>query len=74
MERHHSTGVATIVALMAAHRAASGREGAAAAYGQEEVASIEKYLREEHPAAPPWWEVTLRGLPSALTPNVGRVR
>lgn len=35
MERHFSIGVTTIVALMAAHRAAADREGAAVTYNQE---------------------------------------
>lgn len=51
MERHLSTGVATIVALMAAHRAAGGGEGVPVAYCQEEVARIDAYLREDGPAA-----------------------
>jgi hypothetical protein len=50
MERHLSTGIATIVALMAAHRLASGREGPPAAYSQKEVARIDAYLHEK--AAP----------------------
>jgi hypothetical protein len=45
MERHLSTGVATIVALMSAHRAAAG--GVSAACFQQEVSRIEAYLREE---------------------------
>ena len=47
MERHHSTGVATIVALMAAHRVASGTEGAA--YCQEAIDQIDAYLHEIAP-------------------------
>jgi hypothetical protein len=50
MQRHLSTGVSTIVALMAAHRATSCREGAPAVYCQEEVARIDAYLREEESA------------------------
>jgi hypothetical protein len=49
MQRHHSTGVITIVALMAAHRAGRGREDASA-YGWEEVARTEDYLRKDEPA------------------------
>jgi hypothetical protein len=52
MERHLSTGVSIIVALMAAHRAASGREAPPTAYNQEEVARIDAYLHEDKPAAP----------------------
>jgi hypothetical protein len=52
MERHLSTGVSTIVALMAAHRAASGREGPPAAYNQEAVARIDAYLQKNKPARP----------------------
>ena len=54
MERHLSTGVSTIVALMAAHRAASGREGPAAVYSHEEVARIDAYLHDgqAQPVAP----------------------
>jgi hypothetical protein len=47
MERHLSTGVATIVALMAAHRAASGREGAPVAFCQEAIDRIAAYLSED---------------------------
>lgn len=43
MERHLSTGVATIVALMSAHRATEG--GLSATRFQEEVIRIEAYLR-----------------------------
>lgn len=53
MERHLSTGVATIVALMAAHRAASSREEAPVPYGQEEIVRINAYLRGDEPAAHP---------------------
>lgn len=63
MERHLSTGVSTIVALMAAHRAASGREGPPAAYSQQESARIYSeplrgtmvclYLPRHHDAAMP---------------------
>jgi hypothetical protein len=45
MERHLSAGVATIVALMSAHRAAAG--GVSAACFREDVTRIEAYLREE---------------------------
>jgi hypothetical protein len=51
MHRHLSTSVSTIVALMAAHRAASGREGAPTAFCQDEVARIDAYLRDDEPAA-----------------------
>jgi hypothetical protein len=48
MERHLSTGVATIVALMAEHRAAStGRT--ARVYSQDEVAHIEALLKRWSP-------------------------
>jgi hypothetical protein len=50
MERHFSTGVSTLVALMAAHRIASGREDPVVIYCQEEVARIIAYLREAEPA------------------------
>jgi hypothetical protein len=50
MRRHLSTGVSTIVALMAAHRATSGRAGALSAYCQEEVARIDAYLRADEAA------------------------
>ncbi len=46
MHRHLSTSVSTIVALMAAHRATSGREGAPTAFCQDEVARIDAYLRD----------------------------
>jgi hypothetical protein len=52
MERHHSVGVAAIVALMAAHRAASGGEGAAVAFCQEMIDWIDVYLHEDKPAVP----------------------
>ena len=47
MERHLSTGVATIVALMAAHRAASAHEEAPVIYCQEGFARISAYLYED---------------------------
>jgi hypothetical protein len=47
MERHLSTGVATIVALMSAHRTACGRERIPAAFLQKEVTRIESYLLED---------------------------
>ena len=55
MERHLSTGVATIVALMAAHRAAGGGEGVQVAYCPEEVARIDAYLlvRTNRPSPQP---------------------
>jgi Zn-dependent oligopeptidase len=52
MERHLSTGVSIIVALMAAHRAASETEGPATAYNQDEVARIDAYLHEDELAEP----------------------
>lgn len=46
MERHLSTGTATIVALMAAHRdAASRQNGARPGFAQALVAGIEAALR-----------------------------
>lgn len=50
MERHLSTGVATIVALMAAHRDASGEP---ATYCQEAVARIDTYLHDNEPGPAP---------------------
>jgi hypothetical protein len=50
MERHLSTGVATIVALMAAHRGASGEP---ATYCQEAVARIDAYLHDNEPGPAP---------------------
>jgi hypothetical protein len=50
MERHLSTGVSTIIALMAAHRAAS-RGSASARFSHEEVARIEALLRGWSPLA-----------------------
>ena|ERR1700733_10118426 len=44
MARHHSTGVSMIIALMAAHRAASGSKGAPTVYCQEEIERIQAYL------------------------------
>jgi hypothetical protein len=52
MERHFSTGISTIVAIMAAHRATSGREGAVVAFCQEEVDRIDAYLHETEPVWP----------------------
>jgi hypothetical protein len=51
MHRDLSTSVSTIVALMAAHRAASAREGAPTAFCQDEVDRIDAYLRDDGPAA-----------------------
>jgi hypothetical protein len=51
MERHLSTGVATIVALMAAHRAVSEQEGPSVAYCQEVVERIDAYLHADNYAA-----------------------
>jgi len=48
MERHLSTGVATLVALMAAHRAAAA-DRPARAYSQDEVARIEAMLKRWSP-------------------------
>jgi len=44
MERHFSVGVATIVALMAAHRAASDREDISAGCLQRELQKVDAYL------------------------------
>jgi hypothetical protein len=52
MERHLSIGVSTIVALMAAHRAAAGGEGPPEVYDQAAVARVDGYLREEETARP----------------------
>jgi hypothetical protein len=49
MERHLSTSLATIVALMAAHRAAFGKEGAPVTYCQEKVNRIDAYLHDKEP-------------------------
>ena len=46
MERHFSIGVATIVALMSAHRAASGRGQPEAVYTQTAVERIKATLLE----------------------------
>ena len=51
MERYLSIGVSTIVALMAAHRAATGAEGSP--YSQKQIARIAAYLREDKRPAPP---------------------
>jgi hypothetical protein len=51
MERYLSIGVSTIVALMAAHRAAAGAEGPP--YSQEQIARIDAYLRETNDPIPP---------------------
>jgi hypothetical protein len=53
MHRHLSTSVSTMVALMAAHRAASGRDGAPTTFNQDEVARIDAYLSDDEPAASP---------------------
>jgi hypothetical protein len=50
MERYLSIGVSTIVALMAAHRAAAGAEGPP--YSQEQIARIDAYLRETNDPIP----------------------
>jgi hypothetical protein len=52
LDRHLSTGVATIVALMAAHRVAPGRDGAPVACCQEEVDRIDAYLYDKTPKRP----------------------
>jgi hypothetical protein len=64
MERHLSTGVSTIVALMAAHRVASGRERSTAVYSQDEIARIVAYLHENELARPA----------AAVAPNRRRAR
>jgi hypothetical protein len=51
MHRHLSTSVSTMVALMAAHRAASGRNGAPTTFSQDEVARIDACLSDDEPAA-----------------------
>ena len=51
MQRHFSIGVTTIVALMAAHRAAAGREGAPVTYNQAEIGRISAYLHGDSPPA-----------------------
>jgi hypothetical protein len=50
MHRNPSISVSTIVAIMAAHRAASSREAATATFRQEEITRIDACLREEEPA------------------------
>lgn len=45
MERYLSVGVSTLVALMAAHRAAADGGETRAAFSQEEIARIEAELR-----------------------------
>jgi hypothetical protein len=44
MERHFANGAATTVALMSAHRAASGPQDVPIIFCQEAVAEIEAYL------------------------------
>jgi hypothetical protein len=45
MQRHHSLGTSTIVALMAAHRAVSSRPyETPAVFDQEAVTTISRYL------------------------------
>ena len=51
MQRHLSTGVSTIVALMAAHRIISGGERAQATDCPDEVDRIVAY---RHPDDPAW--------------------
>jgi hypothetical protein len=46
MERHFSVGVSTIVALMAAHRDASGRQEPQVTFSQATVSRIEARLVE----------------------------
>ncbi len=48
MERHLSTGVATIVALMAAHRSAAHENAAPAPSGQDGVGAIEAVATALH--------------------------
>jgi hypothetical protein len=52
MHRHLSTSVAAMVALMAAHRATSGRDGAPTTFSQDQVARIGVSLSDDEPAAP----------------------
>lgn len=67
MERHFSTGVATLTALMAAHRAASAK-GQSRLFSQEEVARIDIHLRGDDPGASPpcqasiLWEIASQQL------------
>jgi hypothetical protein len=49
MERHFSIGVATIVALMAAHRAASARVDTSTHCFQDELSRIDAYLSQGAP-------------------------
>jgi hypothetical protein len=52
MERHLTTGVSTIVALMAAHRAASGGERERVIYSQDEISRIYTYLYDDPSGGP----------------------
>jgi hypothetical protein len=61
MERHLSTGVTTIVALMAAHRAVSSGH-TPRVYSQDEVARIEAILAR-------WSPLALRFADSAVAIN-----
>jgi hypothetical protein len=53
MHRHPWVSVSTIVAMMAAHRAASGIGGAATAFCEDEIARIGAFLRTAVEAASP---------------------
>jgi hypothetical protein len=46
MARHHLTGVSMTIAIMAAHRAASGSAGAPTVYCQEEIERTQAYLHK----------------------------
>ena len=44
MDRYHSTGVSTLVALMAAHREAANSSGPVPVFNQAAVAEVNRYL------------------------------
>jgi hypothetical protein len=67
MERHFSTGVSTIVALMAAHRTAAGVGSVPVRYSQEEIARIYCYLHGDEPPAEPQQQAVRRIRASILT-------
>jgi hypothetical protein len=48
VQRHLSTGVSTLVALMAAHRLAARGDETASASSREEIAQIDAYLAYLH--------------------------
>jgi hypothetical protein len=51
MERYYSAGVSTLVALMAAHRAAVIDETVSAAFNQAKVAEVNQYLADARAAS-----------------------